>query len=61
MYKRQGLVGIGYVRSGILERHENVEIYPNKANGIVRSLQVMDDDVDRALTGGQGRRCTQGG
>ena len=46
-----GLVGIGYVRSGILERHENVKIYPKKANGIVRSLQVMDDDVDRALTG----------
>ena len=46
-----GLVGIGYVRSGMLERHENVRIYPNKADGIVRSLQVMDDDVDRALTG----------
>ena len=46
-----GLVGIGYVRSGMLERHENVRIYPKKADGIVRSLQVMDDDVDRALTG----------
>tara|TARA_B100000242_G_scaffold5661_2_gene3566 strand:+ start:8133 stop:9116 length:984 start_codon:yes stop_codon:yes gene_type:complete len=46
-----GLVGIGYVRSGMLERHENVRIYPKKADGIVRSLQVMDEDVDRALTG----------
>tara|TARA_B100001989_G_scaffold113447_1_gene79570 strand:+ start:1141 stop:2124 length:984 start_codon:yes stop_codon:yes gene_type:complete len=46
-----GLVGIGYVRSGMLERHENVRIYPKKADGIVRSLQVMDDNVDRALTG----------
>ena len=49
--KGLGLVGIGYVRSGMLERHENVRIYPKKADGIVRSLQVMDDDVDRALTG----------
>lgn len=46
-----GLVGIGYVRSGMLERHENVRIYPKKVDGIVRSLQVMDEDVDRALTG----------
>ena len=46
-----GLVGIGYVRSGMLKRHENVRIYPKKADGIVRSLQVMDDNVDRALTG----------
>ena len=35
----------------MLERHENVRIYPKKADGIVRSLQVMDEDVDRALTG----------
>ena len=29
-----GLVGIGYVRSGMLERHENVRIYPKKADGL---------------------------
>ena len=46
-----GLVGIGYVRSGIIRKHESVEIYPGGHVGVVRSLQVMDDDVDFAVTG----------
>jgi selenocysteine-specific translation elongation factor len=46
-----GLVGIGYVRSGELKKHDSVAIFPGGHTGIVRSLQVMDDDVDRALTG----------
>ncbi len=46
-----GLVGIGYVRSGIIRKHESVEIYPGGHVGVVRSLQVMDDDVEFAVTG----------
>lgn len=46
-----GLVGIGYVRSGIIRKHESVEIHPGGHVGVVRSLQVMDDDVDFAVTG----------
>ena len=43
--------GIGYVRSGIIRKHESVEIHPGGHVGVVRSLQVMDDDVDFAVTG----------
>ena len=46
-----GLVGIGYVRSGIIRKHDSVEIYPGGSVGVVRSLQVMDDDVDFAVSG----------
>ncbi|MBH33747.1 MAG: hypothetical protein CMB75_05080 [Euryarchaeota archaeon] len=46
-----GLVGIGYVRSGMIRKHDSVEIFPGGHVGVVRSLQVMDDDVDFAVTG----------
>ena len=46
-----GLVGIGYVRSGIIRKHDSVEIHPGGSVGVVRSLQVMDDDVDFAVSG----------
>lgn len=46
-----GLVGIGYVRSGVIRKHDSVEIYPGGHVGVVRSLQVMDDDVDFAIAG----------
>ncbi len=46
-----GLVGIGYVRSGVIRKHESVEIHPGGHMGVVRSLQVMDEDVDFAVTG----------
>ena len=46
-----GLVGIGYVQSGSVSKHDAIESHPAGDFGIVRSLQVMDDDVDTAVTG----------
>ena len=46
-----GLVGIGYVQSGSVKKHDAVESLPAGDSGIVRSLQVMDDDVDLAVAG----------
>lgn len=46
-----GLVGIGYVQSGSVSKHDAIESHPAGDCGIVRSLQVMDDDVDTAVTG----------
>ena len=56
-----GLVGIGYVRSGIIRKHESVEIHPGGHVGVVRSLQVMDDDVDFAVTGDRVGVALRGG
>jgi selenocysteine-specific translation elongation factor len=49
--KGVGLVAIGYVQSGTVNKHETVQVLPATENGIVRSLQVMDDDVDAAVSG----------
>jgi selenocysteine-specific elongation factor len=49
--KGVGLVAIGYVQSGSINKHDNVLILPANENGVVRSLQVMDDDVDVAVAG----------
>ncbi len=46
-----GLVGIGYVQAGSVKKHDSIESLPAKDSGIVRSLQVMDDDVDVAIAG----------
>jgi len=46
-----GLVGIGYVQSGEVKKHDAIEALPLIESGIVRSLQVMDDDVDSAVSG----------
>ncbi len=46
-----GVVGIGYVQSGSIKKHDQIEIVPGGNNGVVRSLQVMDDDVEEAITG----------
>jgi len=46
-----GAVGIGYVQSGTIKKHDEVEELPGGNNAIVRSLQVMDDDVDQATSG----------
>jgi len=46
-----GVVGIGYVQSGKIRKHDQVEIIPGGKSGVVRSLQVMDDDVDEAGSG----------
>jgi len=49
--KGVGLVAIGYVQSGRVSKHDEVEVMPASDIGVVRSLQVMDDDVDVAITG----------
>ena len=49
--KGVGLVAIGYVQSGMISKHDEVEVKPASDVGVVRSLQVMDDDVDSAITG----------
>ncbi|MED5231682.1 MAG: EF-Tu/IF-2/RF-3 family GTPase [Candidatus Thermoplasmatota archaeon] len=49
--KGVGLVAIGYVQSGAVNKHDEVVILPANETGVVRSLQVMDDDVDAAIAG----------
>ena len=45
------MVAIGYVQSGSVSKHDSIQVLPADENGIVRSLQVMDDDVDIAVSG----------
>ena len=49
--KGVGLVAIGYVQSGRVAKHDEVVVFPAGDQGIVRSLQVMDDDVELAIAG----------
>ena len=49
--KGVGFVAIGYVQSGTVNKHDEVVILPANETGVVRSLQVMDDDVDEAVAG----------
>ena len=49
--KGVGLVAIGYVQTGSVNKHDEVLILPANEKGVVRSLQVMDDDVDVAKVG----------
>ncbi len=49
--KGVGLVAIGYVQSGRVSKHDEVEVLPAGDIGVVRSLQVMDDDVALASAG----------
>ena len=46
-----GVVGIGYVQSGVIKKHDQIEVVPGRKSGVVRSLQVMDDDVNEARSG----------
>ena len=46
-----GTVGIGYVQSGTIKKHDEVEELPGGNPATVRSLQVMDDDVEQANSG----------
>ena len=49
--KGVGLVAIGYVQSGIVNKHDKLLALPTSDIGTARSLQVMDDDVDAAIAG----------
>ena len=46
-----GLVAIGYVQSGVVNVHDEVTMLPHGGTGSVKSLQVIDDDVNRAGAG----------
>ena len=46
-----GLVAIGYVQSGSVSVHDELHLLPAGGPGTVKSLQVMDDDVEQAVAG----------
>ncbi len=46
-----GLVAIGYVQSGAVKVHDTLTMIPTGGSGEVKSLQVMDDDVQEACAG----------
>ena len=46
-----GLVAIGYVQSGSISVHDELHLLPAEGPGTVKSLQVMDDDVEQAVAG----------
>ena len=46
-----GLVAIGYVQSGAVKVHDTLAMIPTGGSGEVKSLQVMDDDVQEARAG----------
>ena len=49
--KGVGLVAIGYVQAGSISKHDEIFVLPAQENGIARSLQVMDDDVEHSIVG----------
>ncbi len=49
--KGVGLVIIGTVQSGQVSKHDQLASTPTGETGVVRSIQVMDDDVDSADAG----------
>ncbi|MDC0557326.1 hypothetical protein OAO34_06025 [Candidatus Poseidoniaceae archaeon] len=46
-----GLVAIGYVQAGSVSVHAELQLLPAEGPGTVKSLQVMDDDVEEAVAG----------
>ena len=49
--KGVGLVAIGAVQTGLVNKHDDLVAVPGEYTGVVRSLQVMDVDVDVASAG----------
>ena len=49
--KGVGLVAIGHVQSGKVNKHDELILAGSEGNAIARSLQVMDLDVDVANVG----------
>ena len=46
-----GLVAIGYVQAGSVSVHDELHLLPAEGPGTVKSLQVMDDDIEEAVAG----------
>ena len=49
--KGVGLVAVGHVQSGKVNKHDDIIFAGSEGNAIARSLQVMDLDVDVANLG----------
>ncbi|MAT85965.1 MAG: hypothetical protein CMA25_03275 [Euryarchaeota archaeon] len=46
-----GLVAIGYVQSGKVSVHDRLSVFPSGGSAEVKSLQVMDMDVNQSFSG----------
>lgn len=46
-----GLVALGHVATGTINKHDTIQVHPSREHGVIRSIQVMDDDVDTAKAG----------
>ncbi|MCX6694737.1 MAG: EF-Tu/IF-2/RF-3 family GTPase [Candidatus Altiarchaeota archaeon] len=51
MVKGVGTVVLGVVKKGILRKHDELTIYPDRKKALVKSLQVHDVDVPEAPSG----------
>ena len=49
--KGVGTVALGCVRRGEISQHDEVELFPKGKRGIVRSIQVLDEDTPKAVLG----------
>jgi selenocysteine-specific translation elongation factor len=49
--KGVGEVILGFVKKGILRKHDNLLLFPAKKEVVVRSIQMQDMDVDEAEAG----------
>lgn len=51
--KGVGMVALGVVRRGILKKHDELEVQPQKKIVSVRSIQMHDDEVDSTQSSGR--------
>lgn len=49
--KGVGTVVLGCVRRGEISQHDEVELFPKQKKGMVRSIQVLDEDTPKAVLG----------
>jgi len=49
--KGVGTVALGVVKKGVLHKHDELTIYPEKRKVLAKSIQVQDTDVEEAAAG----------
>jgi len=49
--KGVGTVALGVVKKGVVKKHDNLTIYPDRKKASVKSIQVQDLDVSEAAAG----------
>ena len=49
--KGVGTVALGVVKKGVLRRHDELTIYPDRLKALVKSIQVSDVDMEEAGVG----------